>query len=57
MSVESWAIDASIGTVVDAHDNSLAELTNEGLDKTELIKPAAALGGMRTMCRQKRRNT
>ena len=31
-------IDASIGTVGDAHDNSLAESIN-GLYKTELIKP------------------
>jgi putative transposase len=31
-------IDASIGTVGDAHDNSLAESIN-GLFKTELIKP------------------
>ena len=31
-------IDASIGTVGDAHDNSLAESIN-GLHKTELIKP------------------
>ena len=31
-------IDASIGTVVDAHDNSLVESIN-GLHKTELIKP------------------
>ena len=31
-------IDASIGTVGDAHDNALAESVN-GLYKTELIKP------------------
>ena len=31
-------IDASIGTVGDAHDNALAESIN-GLYKTELIKP------------------
>ena len=35
-------IDASIGTVGDAHDNSLAESIN-GLYKTELIKPGRAL--------------
>ena len=49
-------IDASIGTVGDAHDNSLAEAIN-GLYKTELIKPRGGPGGMRITSKRKRRHT